>query len=432
MPNVAVYDLRFDRSSKITAFTHGRGAFLLSEIEIPILVFVRPDFHLTPNCLTCPPDQIWINPGDEISFEIPLRNILPVDTRDLRVTLLPSASITPITGTQDYGVVKGQGAPVSRVFKFIAAGQNDGPGSFTCGDTVEAVLKLQDQGVDLGQIKIPFRLGVPSHPLVEDSEEGPPPILPPGWTSASSGSGVPWETTTNPPANLPGIGEDEFPTPPPNNTSLIVLDTAGVGQSLLMSPPFKVATSNAQLYFRTSFNVSNKFDGGLLEIAIANQPFQDIIQAGGSFVKDGYNTVLDDRNPLGPRPAWSGDSGGWLPAIVNLPPAAAGQFVQLRWHFATSRGMPDGAWFVDSVIITEPNCLPPVNNPIILNPALKGSFFTFAIDTVSNRNYVIEYKKDLTESGWQTLQILPGNGSRQTIQVPIDFQSRRFYRFHLQ
>jgi photosystem II stability/assembly factor-like uncharacterized protein len=432
MPNVAVYDLRFDRSSKITAFTHGRGAFLLSEIDLPIIVFVWPDFHLTPNCLTCPPDKIWINPGDEVSFEIRLRNILPVDTRDLRATLLPSASITPITGTQDYGVVKGQGAPVSRVFKFIAAGQNDGPGSLTCGDTVEAVLKLQDQGVDLGQVKIPFRLGVPSHPLVEDSEEGPPPILPPGWTSASSGFGVPWETTTNQPPNLPEVGEDEFPTTPPSNTSLIVLDTAGVGQSLLMSPPFKVATSNAQLYFRTAFNVSNKFDGGLLEIAIANQPFQDIIQAGGSFVKDGYNTVLDDHNPLGLRPAWSGDSGGWLPVIVNLPPGAAGQFAQLRWHFATSRGMPDGAWFIDSVFVTEPNCLPPVSNPVILNPALKGNFFTFAIDTVSNRNYVIEYKTDLMESVWQTLQILPGNGSRQTIQVPIDFQSRRFYRFHLQ
>jgi hypothetical protein len=302
----------------------------------------------------------------------------------------------------------------------------------TCGDTVEAVLKLQDQGVDLGQVKIPFRLGVPSHPLVEDSEEGPPPLLPAGWTSASSGSGVPWETTTNPPTNLPEVGEDELPTPPPGNTSLIVLDNAGVGQSLLMSPPFKVGTSNAQLYFRTSFNVSNKFDGGLLEIALGNQQFQDIIQAGGSFVKDGYNTILDDRNPLGLRPAWSGDSGGWLPVIVNLPPAAAGQFAQLRWHFATSQGMQGGAWFIDSVIITEPNCLPPVSNPIILNPALKGNVFTFAIDTVSNRNYVIEYKKDLTESVWQTLQILPGNGSRQTIQVPIDFQSRRFYRFHLQ
>ena len=59
-----------------------------------------------------------------------------------------------------------------------------------------------------------------------------------------------------------------------------------------------VATSQARLYFRQAFVVSNAFDGGILEIAIGGQPFQEITQAGGSFVEDGDNTTLNDFNPL--------------------------------------------------------------------------------------------------------------------------------------
>jgi len=427
LPNVAVYDLRFNSNSQLTAFTHGRGAYLYSAINIPIIVFVRENFHPTPNCLTCPPDAPWLNPGDLVSVEIPLQGVLPIDTVDLKATLLPSAQITPITGTQDYGVVKGQGQSVKRVFKFIAGGGGHGvPGPF-----VQAVFQLQDQGMNLGQVAASFRLGAPSHPLVEDFEVAPPLILPPGWTSVATGADSLWATTTNPPPNLPDFGEDA-PLPSAPNTSAVVSDAPGVGQSFLTSPPFTVATAQAQLFFRAAFVVSNAFDGGILEIAVGSLGFQEIVQAGGSFVKDGYNAVLNDFNPLGPRPAWSGDSGGWLPVLVNLPPSAAGQSVQLRWHFAGSRGRAGGAWYVDSVLVTEPICLPPVTDLAILNPALRGNFFTFAINTVSNRNYVIEFKTDLTNPQWQTLETLAGNGNRQTVTVPLGPDSRRFYRFRLQ
>ena len=434
MPNVAVYDLRLNSNGQVTAFTHGRGAYLLAKINIPILVFVAPNPYLTPNCLTCPPDQAWLNPGDEVSIEITLQGILPVDTLNLKVTLLPSAQIMPITGTQDYGVVRGQGAPVSRPFRFIAGSATGGPGpgptGGSCGDTVQAVLQLQDQGVDLGQITVPFQLGKPSHPLVEDFDDSLPASgLPAGWFSAALGTGVPWNTTTISPPNLPGAGEDSPGGEPPNNSAMVP-DLPG--QSYLSSMPFQVLTPQAQLYFREAFIVSNSFDGLILEIAIGTQPFQDILQAGGSFVMDGYNTVLNDYNPLGLRPAWSGDSGGWLPVRINLPPSAAGQSVQLRWHFAGSRGLPNGAWFVDSVLVTEPICLPPVSNPVILNPALRRGLFSFAINTVAGRNYIIEYKTNLTDPVWQTMEVLPGNGNQQIITVPTEPDRQGFYRFEVQ
>ena len=438
MPNVPVYDLQFTDASKLTAFTHGRGAYILSTINIPILVFpVGALYHPTPNCLTCPPDIAYLNPGDVESVAIPLQNILPLNTVNLQVTMLPTSEISPISGTQDYGVVAGQGPTVSRTFTFIAGGGaagggRPGAGSSSCGDTVQVVLQLQDQGVNLGQVTIPFRLGVPSHPFVEDFEEVPPPALSPGWTTAINGSGVPWSTTYNLPPNMEGLGgEDDFGDEQPTNTSVFIPDSMGVGQSSLTSPPFSVATVQAQLYFREAFDVSNSFDGGILQIAIGSQPFQDIVMAGGSFAEDGYNMTLSDNNPLGPRPAWSGNSGGWLPVLVNLPPTAAGQTVQLRWLFSGSRGMTNGAWFIDSVDVTDPVCLPPVTNPIIINPEASGHLFSFSINTVAQRNYIIEYTTSLTSGTWQTLESLPGNGSIQTISVPIG-STPMYFRFVVQ
>lgn len=424
MPNVAVYDLRFNANSQITAFTHGRGAYLLSKINIPYIVGVKPPFHPIFGCLTCPPDWAWLNPGDQVSIPIALQNILPIDTVDLKATLLPTASISPITMLKDYGVLPSQGPAVSREFQFVANLAAPGGAGLSCGDTVQVVLQLSDQGVDLGQVSLPFRLGAPRHPLVEDFENGFT-----GWTSGATGSAVAWETTTNLPPNLPGAGEDDFAAPPATNTSAFVADTLGRGESYLISPPCSVATAQAQLSFQQAFDVLNPFDGGVLEIAWGSLPFQEITQAGGTFIQGGYNTVLSDRNPLGPRPAWSGNSVGWQPVVVNLPAAAAGQMVRLRWDFGATIGLTNGGWFVDSVLITEPGCLPPVSNPVILNPQPSGTQFTFEINTVSNRNYLIEWTTNLSHSAWQTLEVLPGNGTQQVVTVPIGPDKQRFYRF---
>jgi hypothetical protein len=426
MPNVPVYDLRMNSSSKLTAFTHGRGAYYLGHMNK--VYYFHPDDRITRNfgCLTCPPDEPWLNPGDLETVEIALQGVLPVDSVDLNATMLASPEVSPISGTQDYGAVTGQGAPVSQVFQFIA-----NAGGASCGGTVQVVLQLKDQGVDVGQVSIPFRLGVPSHPLVQSFAGAAPPGLPADWSSAATGASPPWMITTNQPTNLPDQGEDISAVPPPHSSAM-ALDLPGSGQTFLISPPFTVVTPQAQLYFLQAFSVPNPSDGAILEIAMGTQAFQDIIRAGGSFVEDGYNTVLSDRNPIGPLPAWSGDSGGWVPVVVNLPPAAAGQPSQLRWRLASSLGATNGAWFVDSVLITEHLCLPPVSNPVIVNPILSGNSFSFAINTVAGRNYVIEYKTNLTDVAWQTLRTLSGNGSQQTINVPIGSGPQAFYRFHLQ
>ena len=439
MPNVAVYDLKMNSVGQVTAFTHGRGAFTYAP-GIPVIQVEGPIKPFDIACLNCPPIN-FLNPGDLVTVELPLQNVLPIDTVDLTATLLPSSQVTPLSGTQDYGILKGQGATLKRSFTFHANLATGGPGPLDngtlCGDTVQLVFQLNDQGNNLGQVTVPYRMAVPFHPMVEEFDEVPVPSLPPGFDTSALGSAVPWVTTSNtPPNSIPGASPDDVPDQPretngPPNVSAFTPANPGIGQNFLYGRPFNPVSSRAEVYFRQSFSVSNKYDGCILEISIAGQPFQEFTQAGGTFLQNGYNTTLNDFNPLGLRAAWTGNSGGWLPVQLRLPVTAPNVPVQLRWHFATSRGITNGGWFIDSVAVTDPQCLPAVANPVILTPAVTGGLFSFSIGTITSRLYTIEFKTNLNDADWQTLQTFSGNGSTQTITAPLVPGNQKFFRFQV-
>lgn len=434
MPNVAVYDVQIDSNSRVTAFTHGRSAFVLSTSPIIIPPHEFGCLYCPLDCPSCNPGERWLNPGDEVEVQFPLLNSLNVPTVDLQVTMLATPGVTPITRTQDYGAM-GQGVTVARTFTFIAGtapgGGSPAPAGSTCGGTLQVVFQLQDQGNDLGQVTVPFLLGEPNYPLVENFQEVPLGGLPGGWIPMTVGTGMPWMVTTNPPPNLPDAGEDDFPSTsfPPG---AFVPDSPGSGQSSVTTMPFLIQGAQAQLFFHHSFLFAPTNDGGVLEIAIGSLPFIDILQAGGSFSQNGYDVVLSDLNPLGTRSAWSGDSGGWLPTWVNLPASAAGQTIQLRWRFAGISGLANGGWFINSVRVVDPACLPSVVNPLIVNPGQSNGLFTFAINTVSNRTYIVETKTNLTDPAWQSFQTVAGDGTQKIIQAPDASPAQRFFRFLVQ
>ncbi len=101
------------------------------------------------------------------------------------------------------------------------------------------------------------------------------------------------------------------------------------------------------------------FDGAVLEISLGGGPFLDILDAGGAFVTNGYNTTIAGsgigNNPLPNRPAWSGDSGGFITTIITLPAAAAGQTVQFKWRCATDDGNANGSigWWLDNIAVND-------------------------------------------------------------------------------
>jgi len=175
------------------------------------------------------------------------------------------------------------------------------------------------------------------------------PALPSGWTAATTDAPTPWFTTNSPSDTVPN--------------SVFCPDAAVTSISELVSPVFVVPAGPPQLVFRNycSLETGNApgegYDGGVLEIKIGAGAFTDILAAGGSFVTNGYTHTLSTLwgNPLGGREAWSGRSNAFSTVIVNLPVAAVGQAVQLRWRCATDEDNSSGnggtGWRIDTVAV---------------------------------------------------------------------------------
>ena len=185
-----------------------------------------------------------------------------------------------------------------------------------------------------------------------------PPDLPTDWTAdqgTNAGGFAQWQTSsTGVLAPIADSGLDSAFTSDPND----VLDNR------LYSPSFTY-TACARLSFRQNFDLEESsgtiaFDCGVLEININDTGWTDIVQAGGNFETGGYNHIGIETgfgNPLLPsRPNWSGNSGGFITTIVQLPASGAGLPVQLRWRMGSDRNVGRLGWRIDSVTILPPLC----------------------------------------------------------------------------
>ena len=191
------------------------------------------------------------------------------------------------------------------------------------------------------------------------------PALPNGWTTAATGAEVPWVTSVISPASAPN---DAF-----------VPDANTVGNTELFTPFIAVPAAGGRLTFQNLFNLQGSaatgFDGMVLEISVPGGGYVDIITAGGTFVTGGYNATISTGfgSPISGRMAWSGLSGGTPAAptyitttVVNLPPAANGQNIQLKWRVATDNNtVATGAPGVriDDIVITPGICPTPTPSP---------------------------------------------------------------------
>ncbi len=152
------------------------------------------------------------------------------------------------------------------------------------------------------------------------------PALPAGWTSTATGALGPWVT---------GTPADAGPNAAVNGS------VASVSDAYLDSPTIPIAAGGGSFSFRIDFNTENGFDGAVLEISINGGAFADIVTAGGSFVTGGYTGTISTAfsSPIAGRMAWEGPGGGYITSTVNLPAAANGQNIVLRWRNATDNSV---------------------------------------------------------------------------------------------
>src|SRR5205823_3378134 len=175
-----------------------------------------------------------------------------------------------------------------------------------------------------------------------------PPALPPGWTASNAidPDGILWVTSND--------GEP-FPSFDSSPNAAFVNDPDSISDKRLDSPSIPIHSDTAQLSFRHNLDLESGFDGGVLEISIGGGAFRDILDAGGSFVLNGYTHTISSffQSPIAGRRAWSDYSGGFVTTTVNLPADAAGQNIVLRWRMGSDNSVSYAGWRLDTVRITE-------------------------------------------------------------------------------
>jgi hypothetical protein len=202
--------------------------------------------------------------------------------------------------------------------------------------------------------------------LKENFDDVMPPALPADWIATNAVGPPPLWVTSN----------SGVPVPPADTSpnAAFVDDPALVSDKRVDSLQFFLLALSPQLIFRHNFNLeaSNSernvgFDGGVLELSTdGGNTFQDVLAVGGSFAMGGYNrTISMERgSPIAGRQAWSGNSGGFITTVVDLPFVPPGG--RLRWRMASDTSGSGEGWRVDTVNIAwcEPvPCQTPTPRP---------------------------------------------------------------------
>jgi hypothetical protein len=182
----------------------------------------------------------------------------------------------------------------------------------------------------------------PSSLLTEFFDSVTPPALPVGWSSMT------WVTSNS------GV-----PTPPADTlpNAAFVDDPATITDKQLFSPSITLACDQGGvgISFRNNFNFQDGFDGGVLEVSYDGGAFQDVLAAGGTFVRGGYNGTINSccGNPLAGRPAWTGNSAGFIDTtVVNLPGGCITlNHLVVRWRMGSDSSVSGEGWRIDNVHI---------------------------------------------------------------------------------
>jgi len=262
--------------------------------------------------------------GELLSITVPLTNETGLTASNVTLDLVGG-------GSASYGTIENV-QTAARDISFTV------PAETPCGTVVSITLSVNSS---LGPVSFTrtFVVGVPQATFSENFDGVTAPAIPSGWTVVAESGGTNFVTTS------------DGPDTPPN--SAFARDPASIGGATnLISPEISINTPAATVTFRNKYDTEPGWDGGVLEISIANGPWQDILVAGGTFLQNGYNRNLGPNgpnNPLAGRNAWSGDSGGYLTTIARLPAAASGNPVHLRWRFGADSNTAATGWFVDSI-----------------------------------------------------------------------------------
>jgi hypothetical protein len=364
------------------------------------------------------PTNNAIDPGEMVTVRFSLSNIGTANATNVTVRLLSGNGVLMPSAAQQFATVVNGGAAITPSFSFVASG--------SCGGAIAPVLQIEEGSNILTRFTVPYQLGQPAVVFAENFDSTIEPAIPAGWTRTVTGAQTEWVTDSG------------FPDSSPN--AAVSGDITAVGTSSLISPAINVPANSCLLTFRNAYDLecdatipTNGYDGGVLEIQIGTNAYQDILALGGTFVAGGYNRTIamDFQNELAGRRAWSGRSYGYITTIATLPASALGKSIHLRWCCAMDAGTGGGGWDgwrIDSISLTAGSCSMNTNPPVIQSVTTSNGVATVTWNSVVGRNYRVQYETNVAGFSWTDL--VPDVTATNSTASATDPSgaSQRFYR----
>ncbi|MFZ1700672.1 MAG: M36 family metallopeptidase [Pyrinomonadaceae bacterium] len=267
-------------------------------------------------------------PGETVTISVPLTNSTGTTATGVTLQIVGG-------GTASYGSLGGTSSGTESATYSIPAGT-------ACGSLITVTLNVDSS---LGPVSFERQIFVGKPGTTTATEETfdgvTAPAIPAGWSAVANAGGINFVSSTTAPNSSPN--------------AMFALDPLTIGGGTdLTAPPISVSSLDATITFSNNYNTEAGWDGGVLEISVAGGDWQDILSAGGTFIQNGYNGVLGagTNNPIANRAAWTGDSGGYVTTIAQLPPAANGKVVQFRFRFGADNNTAAVGWYIDNVSLT--------------------------------------------------------------------------------
>jgi len=288
--------------------------------------------------------------------------------------------------------VQAGGPAIQASFTFVATGK--------CGAAITPTLQVEEGAGVLTRIPVPVTLGQGVVVFSRTFDGLVPPAIAPDWTRTNTGAQPSWVT------------DNSFADTPPN--SAMTIDGTALGTSSFISPTIAIPTNTAcRLTFRNAYDLESDltpyvgYDGGVLEIQIGTNAFQDILAAGGNFVAGGYDHRISTnfQSAIGGRKAWSGHSGGFITTMANLPSSAAGKTIRLRWRAAMDSGTRGGVWDgwrIDTISITRGSCATNPAPPVV-QIAFSNNVPVITWTSIPGRKYRLQFYPSFPGPVWGTI-----------------------------
>ncbi|MEO9209934.1 MAG: M36 family metallopeptidase [Ginsengibacter sp.] len=172
--------------------------------------------------------------------------------------------------------------------------------------------------------------------------------------------------------------------------SLKTNSTTSISEQILTSSSSYTLTAPGMLSFWHAYNTESTYDGGVVELS--NDGGTTWVDAAPYIFENGYNSTIanDGATALMNRPAYSGNSNGFIRTTINLFDFV-NKPLKFRFRFASDNGTASAGWNIDDILLSK--------TPIVFNKA-----------------YLFDGSNVLQNSGGAFTQIIAGS-------VPITWSS---------